>query len=98
MLMNDFLRIKYFVYCLFYRNGYKHAQFLRSQNAFKAMGERCFFQPYKLPQDAKLISIGNNVVIASDVNLICHDVIHLMYNGISGGGTREQTQSFLWCD
>lgn len=84
----DSLRIKYFIYCLFHRNGYRHGEYLRKHNAFYSMGNKCFFQPYKLPADSKYIRLGNNVVIASNVDLICHDVIHHMLNNSEnfGGG------------
>ena len=44
------------------------------------MGEKCLFQPFNLPADAKYIRLGNNVVVASRVSLLCHDVIHNMLN------------------
>ena len=91
MMSFDYMRVRYFLYCLFYRNGYKHGNFLKKHNAFHAMGENCFFQPYNLPADAKYIRLGNNVVIASNVRFICHDVIHNMLNHapkfLWGGGT-----------
>ena len=39
-----------------------------------------FFQPYNLNADAEYIRLGNNVVCASGVTFICHDVIHHMLN------------------
>lgn len=85
----DRLRVRYFLHCLFHRNGYAHAVFLKKHNAFHSMGENCFYQPYNLPADAKYIRLGNNVVVASNVNFICHDVIHNMLNHTpnSQGGT-----------
>lgn len=44
------------------------------------MGEDCFFQPYNLPADSKYIRFENNVVVASDVSFVCHDVIHHVLN------------------
>lgn len=87
-MRKDFLRIKYFIYCLFHRNGFTHAEYLKRHNAFYSMGRNCFFQPYKLPADSKYIRFGNNVVVASSVDFICHDVIHHMLNNseIFGGG------------
>ena len=44
----------------------------------------------KIPLYPKLISIGNNVWIASDVLLVPHDVIHRMLNNcVEGGGFQE---------
>lgn len=85
----DYLRVWYFLYCLFHRNGYEHAKFLKKYQAFHSMGDNCFFQPYKLPADSKYIRFGNNVVVASNVDFICHDVIHHMLNHIP-----ESTESY----
>lgn len=84
----DYIRIKYFLHCLIHRDGYEHAEFLKKHKAFHSMGDNCFFQPWKLPADAKYIRLGNNVVIASNVDFICHDVIHLMLGktNLRGGG------------
>ncbi len=81
----DITRVAYFLYCLIKRSGFAHAEFLKKRNCFDAMGEKCFFQPYNLPADSKLIRFGNNVVVASNVSFICHDVIHHMFNGLENG-------------
>jgi acetyltransferase-like isoleucine patch superfamily enzyme len=84
----DFIRAKYFFYCLVKRSGFDHARFIKKHNCFHAMGENCFYQPYNLPADSKFIRFGNNVVVASNANFICHDVIHHVMNNTkdSGGG------------
>lgn len=44
----------------------------------------------KIPLYPKLISLGNNVWIASQVSFITHDVIHRMLNNcVDGGGFEE---------
>lgn len=91
MKLFDYTRVKYFFYCLIKRNGYDHARFIKKYNLFHEIGNNCFFQPYKLPADSKFIRLGDNVVVASDVNFICHDVIHHVFNHLhenSGGGTQ----------
>ncbi len=87
-MRSDFLRVRYFLHCLSHRNGYKHGDFLRKNNAFYSVGKGFFFQPYNLPADAKYIRFGDNVVVASNVKFICHDVIHQMFNNalVYGGG------------
>ena len=87
----DFIRMKYFLYCLVKRSGFDHAKFIKKYNCFHTMGENCFFQPYNLPADSKFIRLGNNVVVASNVNFVCHDVIHHVLNhlpktAVYGGG------------
>ena len=63
------------------RNGYARAAYMRKHNLFYHIGERVYYQGRKLPLYAELISIGNNVKIASRVNFITHSIIHLMLNG-----------------
>lgn len=36
------------------------------------MGEKCVYQLYNLSTDLQYISLGNNVVVASDEQFICH--------------------------
>ena len=37
------------------------------------MGEKCLYQPYKIPMDPELVKIHNNVFIAANVVFITHD-------------------------
>ena len=87
----DFIRAKYFLYCLVKRNGFDHAKFIKKHKYFYAMGEKCFYQPYNLPADSQYIRFGNNVVIASNVNFICHDVVHHVLNHLSESGGEYRT-------
>lgn len=43
------------------------------------MGEKCFYQPQYLPPEPELIKFHDNVVIASNVYFVTHDVIHYMF-------------------
>ena len=83
MNKQDLLRIRYFFYCLLNRNGFAHAEFLKKHKCFYNMGNSCFFQPYNMPADSQFIRFGNNVVVASNVSFICHDVMHLVFNNMS---------------
>ena len=53
----DCLHVRYFQYCLFQRNGYKHAKFLNNHNVFHSIVENYFYQPYNLPADARYIDL-----------------------------------------
>jgi len=46
----------------------------------KESGGGVFWQPRRFPSDPELISIGNNVKIASNVIFINHDIAHNMLN------------------
>lgn len=60
--------------------GYKRAEYIRKHKLFGAMGENCYFHPWKMPGDPKLIFIHNNVKIASDVTFINHDISNALLN------------------
>lgn len=55
-----------------YINKHKHL--------FKHIGKQLFFQPRSFPSDPELISIGDNVMIASGVSFVNHDVVSSMLN------------------
>lgn len=89
MRKHDWLRVKYFIYCLRHRNGYDHGMYLKKHHCFHSVGEYFFFQPWNLPADEQFIKFGSNVVVASGATFIGHDVIHNVFNHIdsAGGGT-----------
>jgi len=63
------------------RNPKKRADYLKKKNLFKDFGNNCWYQPIKIPTQPKLVKIGNNVKIATDVLFMEHDIIHDMFNG-----------------
>lgn len=60
----------------------KRMEYLKKKGYFRSVGERVSNSSLKIPLYPELISIGNNVWIASDVTFITHDVIHYMLNGM----------------
>jgi acetyltransferase-like isoleucine patch superfamily enzyme len=48
------------------------------------MGDNCMVMFRKIPLYPELISVGNNVWVASNVTFVTHDVIHQMLNNLSG--------------
>ena len=75
-------RIKYFIYCIFHRSSYEHANYLKKHSIFKSIGESCRFQPYMIPSDAAHIILHNNVGIGSGVLLLGHDAVHKVLNNM----------------
>ena len=63
----------------------KRAAYMKKKGIFHSIGERVMITSRKIPLYAKLISIGNNVWIASGVEFITHDVTHYMLNGMKDG-------------
>ncbi len=61
------------------RNGYKRAEFLKKKRYFKSQGEHCYYQPWNFGTEPYLITMGNNVHIASGVTFINHDITALMF-------------------
>lgn len=55
---------------------------MKKMRLFHHVGDRVMIMPRKIPLYSRLISIGDNVWIASNVEFITHDVIHFMLNGV----------------
>ena len=66
----------------FIKSPMKRALYMKRKGVFHSMGDRVMITSRRIPLYAKLISIGNNVWMASGVEFITHDVTHFMLNGI----------------
>lgn len=64
------------------KGGFWRADFIRKHNIFHYMGEDCYFDPQIIPSDPSLISIHNNVIIATNVHFVTHDVFAFGFNNI----------------
>ena len=60
----------------------KRTKYYKDKKIFHSMGNNCLIMDRKVPLYAKLISIGNNVQIASNVHFNTHDITHLMLNNM----------------
>ena len=87
-----FTRIRYMIYSIIHRNHYKQADWLRKHHVFAEMGKNCRFVPHLIPSDAAMIKIHNNVSIASNVQLTCHDTINMLINEIEDNPYLEPGQ------
>lgn len=58
------------------KNGYERAEFLRKHNVFHNMGTDCYYHPFLVTPEPKLVSMGDNVIISTGVQLITHDMSH----------------------
>ena len=54
----------------------RRAEFLRKSGLFHAFGNNCGWQPFTIPSECYLISIGNNVFVTAGVRFITHDMCH----------------------
>lgn len=60
--------------------GGRSKYILRHKHLFHKVGKDIFFQPRKFPSDPEYISFGDNVMVASDVTFINHDITNSMIN------------------
>lgn len=74
-------------------SGKKKAEYLKSLNIFKHFGKKNFWYPRVIPSDLELISIHNNVKIATDVYFCTHDVLHTMFNDMEDCGEKYKRHS-----
>lgn len=58
----------------------KRTNVIVKNKLFRKVGENFFFQPRIIPDEPKLISFGDNVVVASGVTFVTHDVIDKVLN------------------
>ena len=60
--------------------GYKRAVYAKKAHIYAHVGEHVTIQPRSIPIYSELISFGNNVHIARNVDFVTHDIIHAMLN------------------
>ncbi|MDE6873707.1 MAG: acyltransferase [Lachnospiraceae bacterium] len=80
----DWFRVKHTLGMCLCGSGVKRAKYLKKHKVLKHIGDNCMVMFRKIPLYPELISIGNNVWIASNVSLITHDVVHRMINNRGG--------------
>ena len=76
------------------RSPMKRARYLKEHNVFRKCGDRVMITSRKIPLYSELISIGNNVWVASGVEFVTHDVTHYMLNGLEN---QEKYQEKIGC-
>lgn len=86
----DWFRIWHTIGLCLKRSGQARANYIRKHELFRSTGKHCMFMPRKMPLYPKLISLGDNVWIASDVLLVPHDAIHHMLNYCMKGGEFQE--------
>ena len=70
-------------------SSFKRAAYLKKKQIFRNIGENCSYMDRRIPLYSNLISIGNNVHLASNVRFLTHDVSFVMMNKKYGGGYNE---------
>lgn len=62
------------------KSGWKRARLIKRAGVFHSMGDKCYYHPFKLPAEPHLISLGNNVFIATGVTLVTHDMSNAVFS------------------
>ena len=75
----------------------RRADYMRKHRLFHSIGEACTIMERKVPLSARLISIGNNVHLASKVCLVTHDAIHLCLNSLKKNIDRHGYKERIGC-
>lgn len=55
-------------------------KYLKKHKVFAEMGENIFYQSREIPVEPYLVKLHNNIVFASSVHIIPHDIIHMVFN------------------
>lgn len=84
-IFNRWKRFMLFLKMALFADGKKKAEYLKKIRYFGEQGENVYWQPSKLPPEPELIKLGDNVVIASEVLFITHEVIHYMAKHLETG-------------
>lgn len=82
-------------------SGIKKSKIVKKAKIFAEYGENNYWFPRILPAESELVTIHNNVHIASDVYFCTHDVMQRMFNNMpecviflpdsAGGGDQYKT-------
>ena len=76
----EFNRLWIMLKLLLLRRGEDRAAFLKKKNVFASMGKNCFWHPKTIPSEPQLLTLHNNVNVASDVYFCTHDILHILFN------------------
>ncbi|MBQ3392895.1 MAG: acyltransferase [Lachnospiraceae bacterium] len=77
-------RIRHTIGMCLKRTGQGRGEYLHKHDIFRHAGKNCMVMFRKIPLHPELISMGDNVWIASGVSLTTHDVINRMLNNRAG--------------
>lgn len=76
----------------------KRVEYLKKNHVFHECGENVYLQSRKIPLYANLISLHNNIRIASNVTFLTHDVMHTVFSNYSGKKYQENVGCIEICD
>lgn len=59
--------------------GFRRAEYIKKKNIFGSIGNNCYYHPFTIPAESKLIEMGDNVVISKGVELVTHDMTWTLF-------------------
>ena len=68
----------------------KRVEYLKKNHVFHECGENVYLQSRKIPLYANLISLHNNIRIASNVSFLTHDVMHTVFSNVADKKFQEK--------
>ena len=74
-------RLQHTIRLHFIRGAQGRADYIKKHNLWHHVGENCSIQSRSIPLYSQLISIHDNVHLASGVSFIPHDIVHRVING-----------------
>lgn len=90
----DWFRLRHTIGMCLCGSGVQRAEYLKKHHILAHVGTNCMVMFRKIPLYTKLISFGDNVWVASQVDFVTHDVIHKMLNNYVDG---EEFQENIGC-
>lgn len=72
-------RLWHMLMLLFCREGFKRAEYIKQHKLFGDIGENCYYHPFLIPAESKMVRFGDNVIISKDVELVTHDMSYALF-------------------
>lgn len=79
------------------RGNSKRIKYLRNKDIYGHIGDNCTITKRKIPLYPKLIRIGDNVHIASNVGFITHDITHSVLNNLERVKIKGRVKEHIGC-
>ena len=94
----EIIRLWHQIHLLIIRGSKRRVEYLKKHHIFHECGENVYMQQRKIPLYANLISLHNNIRIASDVTFLTHDVMHTVFSNVAGKQYQEKAGCIEICD
>ncbi len=90
----DWYRLRHTIGMCLQGGAFERANYLRKHHIFFHVGDNCLIMGRKIPLYPRLISLGDNVCVASNVLFVTHDAIHVILNRLEDA---DQYNELIGC-